>query len=173
MKKVGVTITAAGQCASHVGRHAFARRLFAAGFRPEFRGHGAQIVFIQSGRARHQGDVRVPEAAGLHALHQLRRATRDFAARDRPVPVYVAHTVAEAVADVGDALVGGAAVPAVVAAVFDQRDIGIGRTQDMVVCLVDRAIEPARGLQRGIRGHSDSGKGLDRQSISQHGRLRQ
>ena len=48
-----------------------------------------------------------------------------LAARDRPVPEDVAQAVAELVARFGDALVGRPAVRARVAAVLDERDLGI------------------------------------------------
>ena len=54
---------------------------------------------------------------------------------------YVPDTIAELVADLGDAGIGGAAMRAVVAAVFHQRDFGLGRADHMVARGIDRAIE--------------------------------
>src|SRR3546814_3039368 len=58
--------------------------------------------------ARHQLDVRVPEALRLDQFHQLRRPPRQVAAGQRAMPEHVAQLVAETVAQVGDDLVGRA-----------------------------------------------------------------
>ena len=57
-------------------------------------------------------------------LDELGRAAREVAAGQRAVAEHVAQAVAELVAHLRDALVGGAAMRAGVAAVLDQRDRG-------------------------------------------------
>src|SRR3546814_7993810 len=76
----------------------------------------------------------------LDPFHQLRRAPRQVAAGQRAMPEHVAQLVAETVAQVGDDPIGRAAVGAGVAAVLDQADACLGRTQG-VVGRIDRAIE--------------------------------
>jgi hypothetical protein len=66
----------------------------------------------------------------------------DITPRHGAVTKYVAQTTAEPVAHLDDALVRGAGGLIGVAAVFDQRDLGIRRTQDMVVRLVHGPVEP-------------------------------
>src|SRR3546814_5456553 len=65
----------------------------------------------------------------LDPFHQLRRAPRQVAAGQRAMPEHVAQLVAETVAQVGDDPIGRAAVGAGVAAVLDQTDACLGRTQ--------------------------------------------
>ena len=55
----------------------------------------------------------------------------------------VADAVAELVACLRDALVGSPAVRARIAAVLDQRDLGIGGAEDVVLLVVHRTIEAA------------------------------
>ena len=102
-----------------------------------------QVVLGQRLRARHQLEMRLPEPLRIVGpLDQLGGAPGEVAAADRPMAEDVAQAIAELVANLGDLLVGGPAVGTVVAAVLDQRDLGVGGTQHMVVGLVDRTIEP-------------------------------
>lgn len=55
---------------------------------------------------------------------------------------YIAHAVAEPVAHLGDALMGYTGEWVVVAAVFDQHNLGIWWTRNMVVRLVHGPVEP-------------------------------
>jgi hypothetical protein len=106
-------------------------------------GHGDEVVLGQRLRARHQLDVRLPEPVGIAgALGQLGGAPRNVAAGKRAMPEDVAQAIAELVADLGDPLVRRPAIRARIAAVFDERDRRVGRAEDMVVCLVDRTVEP-------------------------------
>jgi hypothetical protein len=87
-----------------------------------------EIVLGQDLRARHQLDVFLQEALRIRgALDQFGGAARNLDAGQRPVAKDVAHTIAELVAHLGDALVGCAAIGACVAAIFDQRDGGVRR----------------------------------------------
>ena len=104
---------------------------------------GAQVVFGQFLRARHQFDVRTPEPLWiLGALCQHGGAPGDVAVREWPMPKDVAQTLAQLVADLGDLLVGRPAVRARIAAVLDEGDWSIGGAEDMIVCLVHRPIQP-------------------------------
>ena len=61
---------------------------------------GVQVVLGQGLRARHQLDMRVPEALGIvRALDQLGGAPGEVAAGQRPMAEDVAQAVAELVAD--------------------------------------------------------------------------
>ena len=160
MKKVGVIITplarALRSSASTRALRAPAALLGLLGLlrQAEVVGDGAQVVLGQRLRARHQLDVRVPELLRIvGALHQLGGAARDVAAGERPMPEDVAQPIAELVAHLGDALVGRAAMRAGVAAVFDQRDLGVLGAEDVVVGVIDRAIEP---IHFGNFGHPRS-----------------
>ena len=64
---------------------------------------------------------------------------------------YVAQAAAEAIAYLGDALMGGKGGRVRVAAVLDQRDFGVGRAQNVVVRFVDRPIK-AVGWSFGCHG---------------------
>ncbi|MNC89618.1 hypothetical protein D3C83_55820 [compost metagenome] len=57
---------------------------------------------------------------------------------------YVAHPLAETIAQVGDDLVRSTAVRAVVAAVFEKRDVRPGLPQAMIARPVDGTVQPAR-----------------------------
>ena len=57
------------------------------------------------------------------------------------MPEYVSNAVAELIAHLGDACVGGAAMRAVVAAIFHQRDGGGRRAEHVVASGIDGAIE--------------------------------
>ena len=59
------------------------------------------------------------------------------------MPEGVADAVAEFVARLRDELVGGPAVRARVAAVLDERDLGIGRAEHVVRLVVHRTVEAA------------------------------
>ena len=65
-------------------------------------------------------------------------APRQVAAGHRSVAEHIAQALAEHVASFGNRLVGGPAMRTVIAAVFDQRDVGIFATKNMVVCGIDR-----------------------------------
>jgi hypothetical protein len=59
---------------------------------------------------------------------------------------HIAQPVAELIADRGDLLIGGPAIRAGIAAIFDERDLRIFGAEDMVLGLIHRAVEPvARG----------------------------
>ncbi len=108
----------------------------------EFAGHVVEIRLGEFRGARHQGNVRLPELlVGGGALGEIRRAAGDVAAGQRPLPEGVAQPVAEAVPHGGDALVGGAAVRAGIAAVLDEGDLGARGTEHVVVGHVHRTVE--------------------------------
>ena len=101
------------------------------------------IVLGETLRARHELDVRVPEARRIGAvLDQLGGAPGDLAIGHRAMAEDVAQAVAEAIADLGDLLVGRPAVRAVVAAVLDQGDLCRRGAEDVVDRFVDRTVEP-------------------------------
>ena len=101
-------------------------------------------------RARHQGDVRLPEFVVVAGgFGEIRRLAGDIAAGQRTLAEHVAHPVAEAVAHGGDALVGCAAVRAGIAAVLDERDLGARRTEHVVMPGVHRTVEPVARQHRG------------------------
>ena len=85
--------------------------------------------------------MRLPELSGIGAFGQFGGAARDVAAGERAVPEHVAQAVAELVADLGDAVVGRAAIGAGIAAVLDERDLCVGRPEDMVAAFVHRRVE--------------------------------
>jgi hypothetical protein len=67
-----------------------------------------QVVLGQDLRAGHQLHVLVPEAPGVGgALDQFGGAARKLDPDQRPMAKDVAHAIAELVAHLGDALVGG------------------------------------------------------------------
>ncbi len=89
----------------------------------ELLGDGCDVVFGEYLRAAHQRDVSVPELVCiLGALDEDRGAAGEAVVAYRTMAKDIAQPLAELVADFGDALVGGAAMGAGVAAVFDQRD---------------------------------------------------
>ena len=83
-------------------------------------------------------------------------AEREIAAGQRPVPERVEELVAEFVAQLENAVVRGATVGAGVAAVFDQLDRRVGRTEEVVGCGIGRPVEPAfRALREfAVQTHS-------------------
>src|SRR6185437_15489078 len=117
-------------------------------------GHRAQVVFRQRARARHQRDMRVPERLGRCCVFdKFRRALGNVAAGDGAVAEHIAQPLSELAPHFGDALVRGAAMGAVVAAIFDKGD-GCGRgSQHMVARLVDRPVQP---VAEHLIGHEKS-----------------
>jgi hypothetical protein len=116
--------------------------------------------------------VRVPEAFGvLGPLDQFGGAAGKFDADERPMTEDIAHPVAELIAHFGDPLVRDAAIGACVAAVFDERDGGVRRGEDVVG---HRPIEPI--VQHHVRhGRYQSRFGDDndqREKASQRLKLR-
>jgi hypothetical protein len=84
--------------------------------------------------------VRVPEPPRPgSALGQLGGAAGDIAARHRPVAKDITQTFAESVAQFGDTFVGRAAMGTGIAAVLNNRDLGPGRTQNVIARRFDRA----------------------------------
>jgi hypothetical protein len=74
----------------------------------------------------------------------------DNAVPKRSVPEDVAHLVAEAALKICDDVVCGMAVPAGIAAVLNQRDIGIG-TSDSMIALAYRRTKPmGSGMRHGL-----------------------
>jgi hypothetical protein len=91
--------------------------------------------------------MRLPEMLFVaRALGEFGRATRKGAAGQRPMPEDVAHAIAEALPERGDLLVGRATMRTGIAAVLDQGNPGAGRAKHVVVCGIDRAVEPAGNL---------------------------
>ncbi|MGY4281159.1 hypothetical protein ACVWXO_000379 [Bradyrhizobium sp. LM2.7] len=112
------------------------------GVHAEVGGHRDEVVLCELHRPRHQLDVRRPERLGrLGKLSELGGPKRKAVVRERPVPEGVADTVAKLVACLRDTLVGGPAVRARVAAVLDERDLGIGGAEHVVRLVVDRTVE--------------------------------
>ncbi len=113
------------------------------GGNPKVVRHCLQIILGQGLRARHQLDVRVPEALGiLGALHELGGAAGKLDADERPMPEDVAQAIAELIAHFRDPLVGRAAIGAGVASVFDEGDVSIRGAENVVELFVHRPIEP-------------------------------
>ena len=113
------------------------------GGNPKVVRHCLQIILGQGLRARHQLDVRVPEAFGiLGALHELGGAAGKLDADERPMPEDVAQAIAELIAHFRDPLVGRAAIGAGVAPVFDESDVCIRGAENVVELFVHRPIEP-------------------------------
>ena len=54
----------------------------------------------------------------------------------------VTQTITESVAQTPDHFMRGVAIRADVASVLDERDLGVGRTEDVIAVWVDGAIEP-------------------------------
>ena len=75
------------------------------------------------------------------ALGKLRRGTRQLAADERAVPEHVAQTLPELAADLGDALVGCAAVRTGVAAVLNKGDGRIRWAEQMIPDRIHRPVE--------------------------------
>ena len=106
-------------------------------------GDGAQIRLGQSGGARHQGDVRIPEVLGVGSVFdEFGGLSGDLDTDERIVAKDVADALAELIADLGDAFVGGAAIGAGIAAIFDEGDFGVRGAEGVVVGFVDGAVEP-------------------------------
>ncbi len=82
----------------------------------------------------------MPGIAG--ALDQLGGAAGELDADERPVAEDIAQAVPQLIAHFRDALVGRAAIGAGVAPVFDQRDGGVGRPENVIGLVVHRPIEP-------------------------------
>ena len=107
-----------------------------------------EVVLGQRRRAGHQRLVRAPERrVVLRGLDELGGAAGDVAAGQRLVAEDVAQPVAELGASLDDVLVGGAAVGTGVAAVLDQRDLGLGRPEDVVPSRIDLS-DPAGSCRR-------------------------
>jgi hypothetical protein len=111
----------------------------------ERRDDGLQVALGERRRARYQGDV---GRAELGVIGKLRRGTRQLAADERAVPEQVAQTLPELAADLGDALVGGAAVWAGIAALFEQGDGRIARSQEVIQNHIHRPVEASGGRRR-------------------------
>ncbi|WP_425450284.1 hypothetical protein [Virgifigura deserti] len=58
------------------------------------------------------------------------------------MPKDIAHAITELIADLGDPVVRRPAVRARITAILDERDLSIGRAENMIGCLVHRTIEP-------------------------------
>ncbi|CAH1648049.1 hypothetical protein BOSEA31B_10018 [Hyphomicrobiales bacterium] len=86
--------------------------------------------------------MRVPKLlGGLSPFDELRGAQCDVAAGQRPVAEDIAQALAELVSDRGDALVGGTAIGAGIAAVFDERDLGAAGAENMIDLIIDRSVQ--------------------------------
>ncbi len=95
---------------------------------PEVLSYGDQIVLGQDLRAGHQFDVGRPEALGVwSAFDEFGCGPRQRVAGERFVAEDVAEAIAELIAHLGDAPVGGAAIGSGLAAVFDKGYRGVGR----------------------------------------------
>ena len=164
MKKVGViSAPLAAALASSASTRVFG---MTAGFSggpqstgtPRSRATALRSFLGQGLRARHQLDVFLPEALRIRgALDQLGGAARNLDAGQRPVAKDVAHAIAELIAHFRDPLVRRAAIGACVAAIFDQRDGGVRRTEDMVGLVIHRPIKPIARHQ--VRHAKDSRSG--------------
>jgi alpha-D-ribose 1-methylphosphonate 5-triphosphate synthase subunit PhnG len=103
----------------------------------------ASFIGLESRAAFHQQLVRLPVVSGgfLRILRQLGGGTRIFIAGQRTMAEYVAHLVAEAVAQIGDHFVCGAARGAVIAAVLDQSDRRLRVAQRVIEPAIHRRVE--------------------------------
>jgi hypothetical protein len=110
----------------------------------------AKIILSKSVRARHQRNMGIPEFFRvLDGFHQFGGAPRNVAVANRAMAKHVAQTIAELAANLHDALVGRAAMRAVVAAIFHKRDRSVGWAENMIPPIVDRIIETlVRFIQR-------------------------
>lgn len=72
-------------------------------------------------------------SASTRALARPAVAAGEAAALDRPVPEHVTQAIAEELVDLGDEIVRRPAVRARVAAVLDERDLGAGGAEDVIV----------------------------------------
>ena len=128
MKNVGVNVTplacALVSSAVDAGLRACAPRPHRVGEgNAEIAGDGGDVVLGEHLRTAHQRDMRFPELVGvLGVLDEHGGAAGEAVIAHRAVAEDVAQPLAELVADLGDALVGGTAIGAGIAAVLDQRD---------------------------------------------------
>ncbi len=89
----------------------------------EILGDGRDVVGGERLRTAHQRDMRFPERIRIsRLLDEHGGAVRQLIVSHRAVPEDVAQALADLIARLGDALVGGAAMRAGIAAVLDQRD---------------------------------------------------
>ena len=113
-------------------------------FHAEVGGHRDEVIPCELHRPCHQLDVRGPESLGrLRQLSERFGPKREAVVRERPVPQGLADTVVELVARLRGVLVGSPAVRSRVAAVLDERDLGIGRAEHVVRLVVDWTVEAA------------------------------
>jgi hypothetical protein len=115
-----------------------------AGVHAEVDGHHDEIVLCELHRPRHWLDVRGPECLGRPSkLSELGGPKRRAVGRERAVAESVADAIAELVACLRDTLVGSPALRAGVAAVLDERDLGIGGAKHVFRLVVDWTVEAA------------------------------
>ncbi len=108
----------------------------------EIGGDDVEVFLGERFRARHQLDVRVPEGFRIRrAFDQDGGAAREAVVAQRPMTKDIAQTVAELIADIGDVLVGRAAVRAGIAAVLDKGD-GCAVGAENVVVGAHRPVKP-------------------------------
>ena len=149
MKNVGVNRTPLARAlATSSSTRALARSSAAAELglvRRQVRADAVEVLLGELLGARHQRDVRVPELLrSLRTLDELRSAASDVAAGDGPVPENVSQPLSKLVADLGDSLVRRATVGTVVAAVLDERDGRLLRSEHVIARRVYGPIETVR-----------------------------
>ena len=108
---------------------------------PELGGNLVEIMIIESVAALHESVVRPPEIAarGKRVFRQLRGMRGQQAVFERQVSVDVAQPVAEFLAQIANDSVSGMAVLTRIAAILDQRHVGVGVTEDVIAGKIDRA----------------------------------
>jgi hypothetical protein len=74
-------------------------------------------------------------------LREHRRPAGEISG-DGPMPKDVSQPIAKLRPDVRNPFVGGTAMRTRIAAIFDERDVGIERTEDVIVCGVYGPLEP-------------------------------
>jgi hypothetical protein len=101
-----------------------------------------EILVGQRRRTRHQLDMHAPEAPAFGgAFGEFRRRQRELGTGERALTKYIAHAIAEAVAQFRYFLVRDAAMRTGIAAVLHERDRRIGRAEHVVARAIDGPIQ--------------------------------
>src|SRR5512138_3873927 len=89
--------------------------------------------------------MRAPELLRISGpFNKLCGPPGNIAAGQWAMAEHVAQAFAVPVPDRGDLVVGRTAIGAGIAAIFDERKLGVGRPQDVVMGSINGTVEPAR-----------------------------